>query len=75
MAGSIENGELGVFPTQACLFGENRDTAGALLIIVIQKTVTMINAPEFPDGTGKVEHGFGQGCFSGIHMCQQPYAS
>ena len=75
MAGSVENGELGVFPAQARLFGENRDAASALLIIVIQKTVTMINAPEFPDGTGKVKHGFGQSCFSGIHMCQQPDAS
>ena len=50
------------------LFGEDGDSAGLFQRVGVQKGVLVVHAAQLSDGTGAVEHGFGEGGLAGVHM-------
>ena len=68
MAGGVQQGEVGVPCAQQGLFGEDGDAAGLFQRVGVQKGVLVVHAAQLSDGTGAVEHGFGEGGLAGVHM-------
>ena len=70
MAGCIQQRDLRIAGCQQCLLRKNSDSACFFKCVGIQKGILVIHPAQLPDGTGAVEHGFGQGRFAGVHMSQ-----
>ena len=68
MTGRVEQRDLGIAEGKPRLLGKNRDAAGALQRIMVEKSVAVVDAPQLPQRSGAVEQRLGKCCFPRVDL-------
>ena len=74
MSRRIQKGDLHTRGTQNRLFGKNSDASFFFQFVCVQKGVSVIHAPQFPDLAAEIEKSLRKSCFTRVHVGEYPRA-
>ena len=66
----IQQEKLSALPGKRGIVGKNRDSAFAFHAVGIEQRIAIVYTPECAGRAGVIKKLFLQGCFSGVHVCE-----